>query len=57
MTISAEASFEDQSIALVFGPENGSISERLVYEGAREAYARSYSQVIFIGFAIEAGAR
>ena len=41
----------------MFGPENGSVSELLVYEGAREAHARSYRQVIFIGFAIEATAR
>jgi adenine-specific DNA-methyltransferase len=41
----------------VFGPENGAISERLVYEGAREAHARSYEQLILIGFAIEAAAR
>jgi len=57
LSLSAEALIERESVALVFGPENGSISERLVYEGAREAHARSYSQVIFIGFAVEAGAR
>lgn len=57
LTVSAEATFEGNLVALVFGPENGAISERLVFEGAREAHARSYSQVIFIGFAIEASAR
>ncbi|MFP5327651.1 MAG: DNA methyltransferase, partial [Acidimicrobiia bacterium] len=57
LTLSAEAVVEGETVALVFGPENGSISERLVYEGAREAHARSYSQVMFIGFAIEASAR
>ena len=57
LTLSAEAIVERDPVALVFGPENGSISERLVYEGAREAHARSYGQVVFIGFAIEAGAR
>jgi adenine-specific DNA-methyltransferase len=57
LTLSAEAVVEGNRVALVFGPENGSISERLVFEGAKEAYARSYSQVIFIGLAIEAAAR
>ena len=59
LTISAEAGLEpdDVAVALVFGPENGAISERLVYEGAREAHARSYQQLILIGFAIEAAAR
>ena len=44
-------------IALVFGPENGAVSERLVYEAAREGYARSYGQLIVIGFAVDAEAR
>ena len=59
LAISAEASIDPDGlpIALVFGPENGAISERLVYEGAREAHARNYSQLILIGFAVEAGAR
>ena len=41
----------------MFGPENGAISEKLVYEAAREAHARNYAQLVLIGFAIEAGAR
>lgn len=57
LTLSAEAMIDAEGVALVFGPENGSISERLIFEGAREAHARSFGQVIFIGFAIEAGAR
>jgi adenine-specific DNA-methyltransferase len=57
LTLSAEANVDEEQVALVFGPENGSISERLVYEGAREAHLRGYGQIIFIGFAIEAGAR
>jgi len=44
-------------VALVFGPENGAVSERLVYEAAREGHARSYSQLLVIGLAIEAAAR
>ena len=59
LALSAEAVLEPggQLVALVFGPENGAISERLVYEAAREGHARSYEQLIVIGFAIEAAAR
>jgi adenine-specific DNA-methyltransferase len=59
LTISAEASLDGDggTVALVFGPENAAISERLVFEGAREAHARSYARLIVIGFAIEAAAR
>lgn len=59
LTINAEAGLEGNggTVALVFGPENGAISEKLVYEGAREAHARSYERFILIGFAIEAAAR
>src|SRR3989442_16006647 len=34
-----------KSVALVLGPENGAVSERLVYEAAREAYAKTYSHL------------
>jgi len=44
-------------LAIVFGPENGAVSEKLVYEAAREAHLRSYEQLLVIGFAIEASAR
>ncbi|MBI3795529.1 MAG: hypothetical protein HY268_00970 [Deltaproteobacteria bacterium] len=44
-------------MALVFGPENGAISEKLVYEAAREAPAKSYSHLYVIGFAIQPNAR
>jgi len=59
LTISAEAELDETAgaVALVFGPENGAISERFVYEGAREAHARTYDRLIVIGFAIEASAR
>jgi adenine-specific DNA-methyltransferase len=30
-------------VAIVFGSENGSVSEKLVFEAAREAYAKSYT--------------
>jgi adenine-specific DNA-methyltransferase len=59
LSLSGEASLEsdDAPVALVFGPENGAISERLVFEAAKEANARSYGQLIVFGFAIEPNAR
>jgi adenine-specific DNA-methyltransferase len=44
-------------VALVFGPENGAVSERLVFQAAKEANAKSYSHLYVIGFAIEPNAR
>ncbi len=43
--------------AIVFGPENGAVSEKLVYEAAREARAKSYEHLYVIGFNIQATAR
>ncbi|MBX6370601.1 MAG: site-specific DNA-methyltransferase, partial [Rhodospirillales bacterium] len=59
LTIGAEALLEpgEEPVAIVLGPENGAISEKLVYESAREAHARFYEQVLYIGFAIEPNAR
>ncbi len=44
-------------VALVFGPENGAVSEKLVYEAAREAHAKDYTHLYVIGFAIQPDAR
>jgi len=44
-------------VAFVFGPENGAVSEKLVYEAAREAHAKGYSHLYVIGFAIQSHAR
>jgi adenine-specific DNA-methyltransferase len=59
LTLSAEAQVapDEQPVAIVFGPENGAVSEKLVFEAAREAHLRSYEQLIVIGFAIEPNAR
>jgi adenine-specific DNA-methyltransferase len=46
-----------KSVAFVFGPENGAVSQKLVFEAAREAYAKSYSHLYVIGFAIQPNAR
>jgi adenine-specific DNA-methyltransferase len=43
-------------VAIVFGPENGSVSERLVYEAATEAAAKKYTHLYVIGFAIQPNA-
>jgi adenine-specific DNA-methyltransferase len=59
LMLSAEAALEpdDAPIAILFGPENGAINERAVYDALREAHLRSYEQLLVIGFAIEPGAR
>jgi adenine-specific DNA-methyltransferase len=44
-------------VALVFGPENGAVSEKLVYQAAIEAHAKSYAHLYVIGFAIQPNAR
>lgn len=46
----------EKHVALVFGPENGAVSEKLVYEAAKEAAAKSYSHLYVIGFAVQANA-
>ena len=60
LSLSAEATVangEDKLVALVFGPENGSVSEKLVYEASREAHAKAYTSLYVIGFAIQPNAR
>jgi len=49
--------FGGKTVAIVFGPENGAVSEKLVYEAAREAHAKNYSHLYVIGFAIQSNAR
>jgi len=46
-----------KAVALIFGPENGAVSERFIFEAAREARAKDYSQLFVFGFAIEPNAR
>jgi adenine-specific DNA-methyltransferase len=60
LALSAEAVVENGSehpVAVVFGPENGAVSERVVAEAAREAYGKNYAHLYVIGFAIRANAR
>jgi adenine-specific DNA-methyltransferase len=44
-------------VALVFGPESGAVSEKLVFEAAREAHAKGYAHLYVIAFAIQPNAR
>ena len=60
MSLSAEAQLEgdgEESVAIVFGSENGAVSQTLVFEAAREAYAKGYGHLYVIGFAIQPDAR
>jgi adenine-specific DNA-methyltransferase len=60
LSLSAEAMVENgtnKPVAFVFGPENGAVSEKLVYEAAREARAKNYTHLYVIGFAIQPNAR
>ena len=52
-----EQSAGGQTAAIVFGPENGAVSETLVFEAAREAYAKGYAHLYVIGFAVQPNAR
>ncbi len=49
--------FSQRPVAIVFGPESGAVSEKLVQEALREAYLRNFSHLYVIGFAIQANAR
>ncbi|MDI3466807.1 MAG: putative DNA methylase [Nitrospira sp.] len=60
LSLSAESivtNGQDKPVALVFGPENGAVSEKLVYEAAREAHAKNYTHLYVVGFAIQPNAR
>ena len=59
LTLSAEAALapDDAPVAILFGPENGAVSEKLVYEAASEAHMKHFEQLLVIGFAIEPNAR
>ncbi|HET9401773.1 MAG TPA: DNA methyltransferase, partial [Candidatus Acidoferrales bacterium] len=60
LSLNAEAVISngsDQPVAFVFGPENGAVSESLVYPAAKEANAKNYAHLYVIGFAIQPNAR
>jgi adenine-specific DNA-methyltransferase len=61
LSLAAEALVErdgaQQPVAFAFGPENGAVSETLVFEAAKEAAAKRYTHLYVIGFAIQPHAR
>jgi adenine-specific DNA-methyltransferase len=44
-------------VAILIGPENGAISDNLIYEAWQEAHARKFAHLFVIGFAIQEKAR
>lgn len=48
---------DEKTVAFVFGPENGAVSELLIYDAAREAHMKGFDRLLVIGFAAEAKAR
>jgi adenine-specific DNA-methyltransferase len=46
-----------KSVAFIFGPENGAITETTVWNAAKEAERKDYAHLFIIGFAIAAKAR
>jgi adenine-specific DNA-methyltransferase len=60
LSLSAEAlveNGEEKPVAFVFGPENGAVSQKLVFDAAKEANAKSYTHLYVIGFGIQPNAR
>jgi len=60
LALSAEAivkNGDEKPVALVFGPENSAVSERLVFESAREARAKEYSHLYVVGVNAQPNAR
>ncbi|NLT24361.1 MAG: site-specific DNA-methyltransferase [Syntrophorhabdus sp.] len=60
LSLSAEAlvkNGDEKPVALVFGPENSSVSERLVFESAREARIKGYSHLYVVGVNAQPNAR
>jgi adenine-specific DNA-methyltransferase len=48
---------KDRPVAFAFGPQNGSVTQKLVLDAATEARAKGYTHLYVIGFAIEPNAR
>ncbi|MFH0812510.1 MAG: site-specific DNA-methyltransferase [Pseudomonadota bacterium] len=56
MDIHAEAvvaNNKEKPVAFYFGPEHGPVTEQMVFAAAREAYAKSFSHLYVIGFAVQ----
>ena len=60
LSLSAEAVVAngvEKPVALLFGPENGAVSEKLAHEALKEANLRGYAHLYVIGVGIQANAR
>ena len=60
LSLSAEAvvaNGDEQPVALVFGPENGALTQLAVHEALKEASLKGYAHLYAIGFAIQPDAR
>jgi adenine-specific DNA-methyltransferase len=57
LSLSAEAMVAGNPVAVVFGPENGAVSQTLVFNACREAFAKGFSHLFVFGFEIEPAAR
>lgn len=62
LSLSAEALVtngnpDGKPVAFVFGPQNGAVSQHLVFHAAQEARAKAYTHLYVIGFAIQPTAR
>ncbi len=57
LSLSAEALVAGKPVAIVFGPEHGAVSEKLVFNAGSEARAKGYTHLYVFGFAIEPNAR
>ncbi|MDI6771104.1 MAG: site-specific DNA-methyltransferase [bacterium] len=52
----AMANGNERSVAFVFGPEHGPVTEQLVFAAAKEAYLKNYAHLFVVGFAVQPGA-
>jgi adenine-specific DNA-methyltransferase len=60
LSLSAEAAVAngaERPVALVFGPENGAVTQLAVHEALKEASLKGYGHLYAIGFAIQPDAR
>jgi len=60
LSLSAEAvvvNGDERPVALLFGPENGGVTQRAVHEALKEASLKGYAHLYVVGFAIQADAR
>ncbi len=60
LALAAEAVMADgghEAVAFLFGPESAAVSEKAVYEAAREAHAKGYRHLFVVGQAIQPNAR